>query len=154
KRRLAELAPAEMPRFLDDLNMLSGYVHGTHVAGIALRGNPAARLVVVRMDGDWHTVPKLPTPARVEGWVRDFTESVAFFQKHRARVVNMSWGVTPADYEQALEANNAGGTPDERRKQARVLWEIAARGLRRAIESAPEILFVAAAGNSNQDNRF
>jgi hypothetical protein len=36
---------------------LNHYVHGTHVAGIAARGNPAVRLVVARFDGEVTQLP-------------------------------------------------------------------------------------------------
>ena len=37
------------------------YSHGTHVAGIASRGNPAIRLAVGRITFDWHNIPLAPS---------------------------------------------------------------------------------------------
>jgi subtilisin family serine protease len=56
-------------------------------------------------------------------------------------VVNMSWSLSPP----------AGEGNDE---AARECFAIVKRGMMEAIRSAPEILFVAAAGNGNQDATF
>ena len=46
--------------------MLGFYVHGTHCAGIAARGNPAIRLVVARFDDQLPDFKFPPT----EAWVK------------------------------------------------------------------------------------
>jgi len=68
--------------------------------------------------------------------------------------VNMSWGGSLSDVEAALEANNAGGTPEERKALAREIFEIGKSGLREAMRNAPEVLFVTSAGNSDNDVEF
>ena len=75
-------------------------------------------------------------------------------KKSGVRVVNMSWGGSPRDIEAAFEANGAGGTPEERRKTAREYFQLFRTAMTEAMRSAPEILFVAAAGNSNSDAEF
>ena len=45
-------------------------------------------------------------------------------------------------------------TPEERKEMAREIFDIGKRGLTQALASAPQILFVAAAGNSNSDATF
>lgn len=85
---------------------------------------------------------------------REFRETIEYFKQNCVRVVNMSWSYSPQGFEQALEANNAGGSAEERRQLASRIIEIYAEALREGIASAPEILFVAAAGNDNADNRF
>jgi subtilisin family serine protease len=82
------------------------------------------------------------------------TKSIAFFKKNNVRVVNMSWGGDLRSVETALEQNNAGGTPDERRALARRIYDVSYNGLLTAMKSAPNILFVIAAGNSNNDVKF
>jgi subtilisin family serine protease len=52
-----------------------------------------------------------------------------------------------------LEANGVG-TPEERRKLARKWFDAISAALREAMTSAPNVLFVPAAGNSNADARF
>ena len=66
----------------------------------------------------------------------------------------MSWSWEPGETEAELKANNVGATDDERRKLARRIFEIRSGALRRAIASAPQILFVTTAGNSNNHSRF
>jgi subtilisin family serine protease len=70
------------------------------------------------------------------------------------RVVNMSWGGSYKSIEAALEAKGVGKTPEERAELAKKLFAIEKDALEGAIKSAPEILFVAAAGNSNNNNAF
>ena len=66
----------------------------------------------------------------------------------------MSWGGSVKDIENALELCNIGKTPDERKAIARDHFEIAKNALTRAFASAPQILFVTAAGNSNENASF
>lgn len=154
RRLAAEIEPEEFRPFFEGFLQYANYAHGTHVAGIAARDNPAARVLVGRITFDYRLVPELPTMELSEGLARSYREAVAYFRDHGVRVVNMSWGTTPEYYETALEANNAGGTGEERRAMARRLFDVESSGLREAMASAPEILFVTAAGNADGDNRF
>jgi subtilisin family serine protease len=154
KRFVTALGPEEFGPFFEDFAQYSNHVHGTHVAGIAVTGNPAARILVARKDYDYRMVPELPTVERAAGRTREFQDKIVYFREHGARVVNMSWRFSAQALEEALEANNTGGTPEERKALAQRLFDIQAAALRQAIGEAPEILFVAAAGNENSDNRF
>jgi subtilisin family serine protease len=80
--------------------------------------------------------------------------SVDFFKLQGVRVVNMSWGDTVKSIEDALELCHMGKTPDERKAIARDYFDIEKDALTRAFASAPDILFVTAAGNSNEDASF
>ena len=75
-------------------------------------------------------------------------------KKAGVRVVNMSWGGSRQDIEHELTQKNWGKTPEERAEMARKLFKINKEALEEAFKSAPEILFVAAAGNSDADNEF
>jgi subtilisin family serine protease len=75
-------------------------------------------------------------------------------RQNGVRVTNMSWGGSVQDYEEDLELCGIGNTPDERKAIAREYFDQDKAALTRAMASAPEILFVAAAGNSNQDASF
>ena len=66
----------------------------------------------------------------------------------------MSWGGSVKDGEEALEKCGIGKTPEAREKLARTYFEIEKAALTRAMASAPEILFITAAGNSNSDASF
>jgi subtilisin family serine protease len=134
---------------------MGNYEHGTHVAGIAMAGNPQARLLVGRIEFGATLKPD-PCPSR-EQTERDasiYPAYVAFFKKHGARVVNMSWGGSVGAIEGDLEQCGIGKTPQERKAIAREYFEIGKMALTRAMASAPEMLFITAAGNSNQDASF
>jgi subtilisin family serine protease len=80
--------------------------------------------------------------------------NVSFFKANHIRIVNMSWGGSVKDYEDGLERCGIGKSVDERKQTARELFDIEKRGLEKAFASAPEILFVAAGGNANNDATF
>jgi len=128
-------------------------VHGE--PGIAMAGNPYARLVIARIEFDYHLLPD-PSPSRelAEKGARANRTYVNFMKREGVRVVNMSWGGSVKDHEHQLELCNIGKTPEERKKIAREYFEIEKKGLTEAIASAPGILFVTAAGNSNEDASF
>ncbi len=155
KSYLSTLKPDEYKAFVEEIGLAGNWMHGTHVAGIAVAGNPYARLVVGRIEFDWHLIPD-PCPTR-ELTLRDAKNAQAyvdFFRQQGVRVVNMSWGGSVKGIESALELCNIGKTPDERKAIARDYFEIGKNALTKAFASAPEILFVTAAGNSNEDASF
>lgn len=154
KKRMAALQPAEVQAFIEGISLFGNYTHGTHVAGIAAAGNPAVRLMGARITFDHRMIPLLPTLERAEREAKAMREVVNYFRRHRVRVVNMSWGGSPQDIEAAFEANGAGGTPEERKKTAREFFELSRVALTEAMREAPEILFVCAAGNSDNDAAF
>jgi hypothetical protein len=66
----------------------------------------------------------------------------------------MSWVIPRSSIETALEQNGIGKTPEERKQIARDQFEVMKKGLEEAFKSAPEILFVGGAGNSDNDVQF
>jgi subtilisin family serine protease len=154
RQKLAHMPASEVPSFIQNLELFSNYSHGTHVAGIAARGNPAIRLAVGRITFDWHNVPLPPSKELSERSAKDFQAYVNWFRANHIRVVNMSWGGGPRDDEVALEKNGMGKDAAERKAIAAKLFAIERAGLYNAIKSAPDILFVCAAGNSNSNSTF
>jgi subtilisin family serine protease len=155
KRYLSQLSPDRYKAAMEELGLVGNYTHGTHVAGITMAGNPQARLMVARIEFS-HSLKPDPCPS-VEQARRDAAANaayVAFFKRHDARVVNMSWGGGINDTEVELEQCGIGKTPEERKRLARQIFEISKQGLTDAIASAPGILFVAAAGNSADDATY
>jgi subtilisin family serine protease len=151
KRKLAGLTTAQVGDEMQTLSLYEAYVHGTHVAGIAARGNPAVRLAVARMTLDWRTVPEAPTEALAAREVEDFKAYVRWFRDHHVRVVNMSWEGTEGGVVAGLDANAVGKTMQSRLLLGRRIFHLEADGLRAALAGAPDILFVCAAGNSGED---
>jgi hypothetical protein len=155
KNYMSGLKPEEFKPAMEGLGLAGNYSHGTHVAGIALAGNPWARLLTARISFDYKLQPDpCPTEELAERGARSYQTVVDYFKQHRVRVVNMSWGGSLKDVEEGLEKCGIGKTVEERKVTARKLFEIDKKGLTKAFASAPAILFVTAAGNSNSDASF
>ena len=125
----------------DAKTRILSHMHGTQVADVALAGNPAARLLVVRQSLRDESGESPPRDLRE--WRRfalNTMSIVDYCKAHGVRVVNMSWMLSPPP---------AAAPP-----LAQECFAIVKRGLTQAIRSAPEILFVAAAGNGNDNATF
>ena len=155
KKLLSTLKKEEYKGVMEELTLAGIYAHGTHVAGIAMEGNPYARLVNSRIEFSYTLLPD-PCPSRElsQKNARNYKSYVDFMKKQGVRVVNMSFGGSVSEYEHDLELCNLGKTVEERKALAREYFDRENAAIRDAIASAPEILFVTAAGNSNSDSTF
>jgi subtilase family protein len=155
KQYLSTLKPDEYKGAVEEIRLSGNWMHGTHVAGIATAGNPYASVVVGRIEFDWHLLPDpCPTRALALRDARNAKSYVDFFKANHVRVVNMSWGGNVKDIEGQLELCNIGKDPAERKVIARGYFDVQKNALTKAFASAPGILFVTAAGNSNEDASF
>jgi hypothetical protein len=155
KQLLSTMPPEQYRSTIEELGLAGNYQHGTHVAGIALAGLPQARLVVGRIEFS-HTLRPDPCPSReqAERDVKALQATVDHFKRQVVRVANLSWGGNVGDLAGELEQCGIGKTPDERKALAREYFDIGKKALVAAFASAPDILFVTAAGNSNADASF
>jgi subtilisin family serine protease len=153
KQRMASIEPQEVKGFIEEVGLFSNFAHGTHVAGITAQGNPGARVMYSRITFDYHMIPMKPTIELAKKSAVQARETIEYYRKMGVRVVNMSFGGTPGGIETALELNGVADA-EERKKLAREIFDIEKAGFYEAIKSAPEILFVAAAGNSDEDAEF
>jgi hypothetical protein len=153
KKKLSSLPQDQVKPFFEDLELFGNYIHGTHVAGIATKGNPFARILIARITFDYHLIPEKPTVEQARKDALADQTTVDYFKAHGVRVVNMSWGGSLQDVDDALEKNGVGDAT-ERKKEAREIFDIGKVGLYNAMKSAPDILFVTAAGNSDNDVNF
>lgn len=137
--------------FDDDVGLWSGYVHGTGVADIALRGHANAEVVIARMEW-WHGTPPVPCWTR-ELAVREAAsigDLLGFLVESGARVVNMSWGRAERSYLSNLAQCTPETPIDERRALARFTVDTIRAVLRAGMQAAPNVLFVGASGNEGR----
>jgi subtilisin family serine protease len=155
KKKGVGLNIAEMRAFMEDVELCSKYCHGTHVAGIALDGNPFARLVIARHNFSFRTnYPRPLSIERAKAKARECQETVDYFKEQHVRVVNMSWSYSLKEVEDNLEVNQIGKDAAERAALARKILDVLKAALFEAMKTAPDILFVGAAGNENKDVVF
>jgi subtilisin family serine protease len=154
QKKFSTYSPEQMFQMFELQKELSHYIHGTHCAGIAVRGNPAARLVVARFNDQLPYLPFAPT----EQWARQmgaaFQQMADYFRTRKVRVVNMSWGDDVQEIELWLSKTGSGGNPEERKHRAAAIFAIWKSAIENAIKSAPDTLFVTAAGNSDSNVGF
>ncbi len=154
QRKFNTLSPDEMHEMIELDKVIGFYVHGTHCAGIAVRGNPAARLVVARFDDQLPDLPFAPTEAWARQLGADFRQMGDYFRTRHVRVVNLSWADDVEEFETWLTKTGGGADPQQRKNQAQALFAIWRDAIAEAIQSAPGTLFVAGAGNSDSDVAF
>ncbi len=154
KQKMASLPPEEAGPFMEGVNEYGNFCHGTHVAGIAMEGNPYIRVMVSRLTFGHELIPEEPTVEQARKDSAATVEMVQYFADNGSRVVNMSWGGSLAGVEGALEQNNAGGTPEERKTLARKIFNIGVGSLENAMKNTPQILYVTSAGNADNDVTF
>ena len=154
KKYMGELKPEQVTPTLEGLNLTADWAHGSHVAGISFAGNPFARLLVGRITFDYHLMHETPTVEQAKKDAAAYVSMVDYFKQNGVRVVNMSWGGSLKDVESDLEQNGAGGNAEERKALARKIFDIGRDGLFEALKSAPQILFVVSAGNSDNNVKF
>jgi subtilisin family serine protease len=138
-------------------NVFSTYNHGTAVAGVAVAGNSAARILNARLT--WRDQSGQPDSVaedaeragRIAANIKAFVE---YFKKHKVRVVNMSWSMSRAGIDENLAKTKPMLTPQERNIEADKSFTIIKNALVEAFRSAPEILFVCSAGNTGSDAGF
>ena len=89
-----------------------------------------------------------------EKFKQDFQQIGDYFNTNHVRVVNMSWGDDVGEFEQWLSKTSSEKDPAVRKQQAQAVFKIWREAIENAIRSAPNTLFVCAAGNSNSNAEF
>ncbi len=154
KQTIAGLKADDVKAFQEDLGLASLYTHGTHVAGIAVEGNPFASVYAVTMLWSHQSEPARPSEERSRRAAANYTTIAAGLKAAGVRVVNMSWRYGPSFYEAALTYHGMGRDAEERKRTAQSLFAIERDALKAAITSVPEILFVAGSGNEDNSADF
>ncbi|MGK2855585.1 MAG: S8 family serine peptidase [Thermoanaerobaculia bacterium] len=154
QKTIASLKAEEVKAFSEELGFYSGYSHGTHVAGIIIDGNPAAKIVAARMSHAYGQFPEPHTMEKAKFTAQMYRDIVDYFKKAGVKVVNMSWRYNSGSIEASLTVNGIGRDEKERKELAREMFEIEKRALYEAITGAPSILFVCGSGNEDNDANF
>jgi len=154
RKKMKNIPADQVGDFLTSLSFGGLYMHGTHVAGIAAEDNPFARILVARISFDYHPQPQAMTVETANRHAGSYAAAAKYFRDHEVRVVNMSWGWTYKEIEGSLEANGVGADATERAKMAKEMIGILSDGLHQAMVDSPDILFVTAAGNDDNDVEF
>ncbi len=154
RTQMARMAPEEVGDFLTSLSFGGLFSHGTHVAGISIEGNPFAKILVARITFDYHPIGQAMTVETAQRLADDYLATTKYFSDNNVRVVNMSWGWSFKEIEGSLEANGVGSNAEERAEMAREMIDILSKGLHASMAAAPEILFISAAGNDDNDVEF
>jgi hypothetical protein len=137
------------------LGDIGEWAHGTHVAGIFVRGNPAARIAVFRTA--WTSERRIyrdrgPTDAELAAERASADTIAAFIKANGIRVVNASLGFTREYVESELRKERGKYKTDaEVQARAKVIHEHRRETWSRVFAACPDTLFVVAAGNENQD---
>jgi subtilisin family serine protease len=155
KKRLTQMSKDDVKTMFERLSFFGNMAHGTHVAGIAIKGNQAAQLVVFRFnDGLSRELHFPPSTDWAHRMAANFKRIGQFCAEHKVRVVNLSWGDDPQEFEEWLARTKGNQTADERKQEALELFSIWKQAIINAMNAAPDTLFVTAAGNSDSDAGF
>ncbi len=151
---MAGLEPHESEALLDDLAMCAEHAFGTHSAGLAVTGNPAARVLSVRQSFDPRATRSAPSVEYAYRLSKSLREAVEYFRASEVRVVSLTWSLSAAAVERALEEHAVGADAAERSRLAGEIFAIQSAGLAGAIESAPAILFIASVGAGQDEGEI
>jgi len=152
RRTMSSLTPEQIAPFQLQLGRLGLYMHGTTTGYTSVEDNPAARIVYSRFDQEVTIIPEAMDEAMAENFASHVRHSVDYFQAAGARVVNMSWRITLPQIEGTLSAVEPD--PEIRRERAERVFATINDALVEAFSGAPEILFIAGAGNEDEDVEF
>jgi subtilisin family serine protease len=148
------------------LVQFSIFNHGTHVAGIAVEGNPAIQIMVVRRGlKNSREKPNFNKNESAKAYVArlyfaNLSQSPKntrligqYVKQNKAKVVNMSWTM-PSLKELQQIAQSLQMEDSLRLKKANEEHQAMGASVQEVISQSPEILFIAAAGNYNDDPNF
>jgi hypothetical protein len=151
---ISNLKPEEWRRFSEEMNFIFQYCHGTAVASVVTRGNPFALLQSIGFYMAFRQAEMTYSAEICDRRRQFYRDAVDYLRRSGARVVNMSWGLTLREIGKWLEASGNAANTVKRQKDAIHFFRKERQALEAAILSAPDILFIAAAGNDGSDASF
>lgn len=157
---------------LDKVNFLGGYIHGTHVSGISLKGNSQAKLLTLKIIPseyeETQIVDENKTSKTLDQYkneliddaneqINQMVELNNYVHFHHVDVVNQSFGIGHADAEGLIQTefkNNFMRNPSqlELALLIKIYFDHLLSEGDKMFKVAPDTLFVIAAGNDNSNN--
>lgn len=147
--------------FMASKDSIDFYDHGTAVASVMLKDLKNVQMAGVAFVPTSQRLKEmgllsLSTEERLKQLPTEFSllddyamKAVQYFKSIHAGIVNMSWGT---HFERMNEVNrNLGNTKKEREENVKRWLDAFTNAYKKAIETAPEILFIVAAGNNGAD---
>lgn len=145
----------ELDRLEQSLDAVGEWAHGTHVAGIVMRGVPKAQLAVFRSAWAGEARPyhhRGPTDDELAAERKNMDAVAAFINRHKVRVVNVSLGFSQEYLEAELRYEKDKYADDAAvRARAKAVLEKRRQNWASVFDACRGTLFVVSAGNSNQD---
>ena len=152
RQKMSTLKAAEVLPFQLQMGRVGLYLHGTATGYTSAEGNPGAKLMHGRFDYKIQAVSDPMDEKVAEDIARYVRDNVEYYKANGVRVVNMSWRIT----EPQIAASLASVEPDpeKRKARAKVVFDTVNKALEESFRGAPDILFVAGAGNEDEDVDF
>ena len=152
---MAALKREEVLDFQERLGVLGSYIHGQHVADIAAQNLASVKLMNIRMSWPDDPIPTQPMDeAYVAKLVAAAKQSTQFMQENGVKVANMSWRLTRPMIEGMLVATGTETDPAVAQARAAKIFDQLRVGLTEAFAAAPDVLFIAGAGNEDENVEF
>ena len=152
RQTIAALKPEQVTPFMLEMASLGLYLHGTTTGYTSTVGNPGAKVLGARFDYKISAVPDPIDEQRAAAMAQSIESTVDYFKKNGVRVVNMSWRITEPQISASLATVESD--PVKRKERAKAIFETVNAALERSFRGAPGILFVAGAGNEDEDVDF
>lgn len=143
------LSVEERADFELNLERFGLFTHGTGIASISVANNPAAKIMIGRFSYPIEQVQPIINEQDAAARIAYAYKAVAYFRANGARLVNMSFRLTLPNVEASLASVERD--PERRRSRAIKIYNSLHEGFERALQSAPEILFLTSSGNSNEN---
>lgn len=152
RQKIGTLKAAEVLPFQLQMGRVGLYLHGTATGFTSAEGNPGAQLMHGRFDYKIQAVADPMDEEVAEDIAQYVRDNVDYYKANGVRVVNMSWRIT----EPQIAATLASVEPDPEKRKARAkgIFDTVNKALEESFRGAPDILFVAGAGNEDEDVDF
>lgn len=171
-------AAVENKQFMNTVNFIGGYAHGTHVGGIAALNNSKAQVLSMKILPTVYQELKKQDPVQLEFdfspgiSVEEYKQEViktaqaqidemvplhGYLDFHKVDVVNQSYGIGFAQAVSFLQSGfidsvKRGPTEDEMVEMIIAYFGTLTTKGKVMFDAAPKTLFIIAAGNDNSDN--